>query len=155
MIQLRVSIGCVLQRYSVKYNTEWKFSPADGPWFNGATEALVKTVKRALNAAIGEQIMSFSELQTILFEVAQIVNQRPIGCHTSTPEDWNIFVSRMTCFLDGHLVTHPKVPFKSVLLTNTDLTTSKQLLKRSGKNGLGTFFLHLLLDRNGMSSKGT
>ena len=63
---------CVLQRYSVKYNTEWKFSPADGPWFNGATEALVKTVKRALNAAIGEQIMSFSELQTILLRLLKL-----------------------------------------------------------------------------------
>ena len=42
-----------LQRYGVSYGTEWKFQPADGLWFNGATEALVKTVKRAINSAVG------------------------------------------------------------------------------------------------------
>ena len=54
---------------------------------NGVTEALVKSVKNALNAAIGDQIMRFSELQTVMFEVAQIVNQRPIGRHPTSAED--------------------------------------------------------------------
>ncbi|XP_057294660.1 uncharacterized protein LOC130623195 [Hydractinia symbiolongicarpus] len=76
-----------IQRYGLKYNTTWRFSPADGPWFNGVTEALVKSVKRVLNATIGEQIMTFSELQTVMFEVAQILNQQPIGSHPTTPDD--------------------------------------------------------------------
>jgi hypothetical protein len=66
---------------------EWKFSPGDAPWYNGATEALVKTTKRALNAAVGENVMTFSELQTSIFEAAQLVNQRPIGHTPTTPED--------------------------------------------------------------------
>ena len=77
----------LLKRFSVNYNTEWSFSPADSPWVNGATEALVKTVKRSLNTAVGEQVISFVELQTVMFEAAQIVNQPPIGSHPSTPED--------------------------------------------------------------------
>ena len=48
---------------------------------NGVTEALVKSTKKALNAAVGDQIMDFSELQTVMYEAAQIVNQRPIGKH--------------------------------------------------------------------------
>ena len=76
-----------LQKYGVKYGTEWEFSLADAPTYNGATESLVKTVKRALNAAVGEQIMTFSELQTVMYEAAQIVNQRPIGTHPDSPED--------------------------------------------------------------------
>ena len=70
----------------MKHGVEREFSPADAPWYNGATESLVKPVKRALNAAIGE-VMSFSELQTVVFEVAQIVNQRPIGVHPTFPEE--------------------------------------------------------------------
>ena len=66
---------------------QWSFSPADAPWYNGATEALVKTTKRALNAAIGERVMSFSEIQTCMFEAAQLVNQRPIGAVPSSPQD--------------------------------------------------------------------
>ena len=59
-----------LQKYGVKYGTEWEFSPADAPWYNGAAESLVKTVKCALSAAVGEQIMTFSELQTVMYEAA-------------------------------------------------------------------------------------
>ena len=63
-----------IERYGVKHSVEWEFSPADAPWHNGGTEYLVRLVKRALNAAIGEEVMSFSELQTVMFEAAQIVN---------------------------------------------------------------------------------
>ena len=69
------------------HGTEWKFSPSDAPWYNGCAEALVKSVKRALCTAIGDQIMYFVELQTCLFEAAQLVNQRPIGTAHSSPEE--------------------------------------------------------------------
>ena len=54
---------------------------------NGVTEALVKSVKRSLNSAIGDQVLSFSELQTAMFEATQFVNSRPIGKHPSDPCD--------------------------------------------------------------------
>ena len=63
-----------IERYGVKHGLEWEFSPADAPWYKGATESLVKPVKRALNAATGEEVMSLRELQTVKFEAAQIVN---------------------------------------------------------------------------------
>ena len=77
----------MIKRYGIKYKTEWEFSPADAPWQNGATEALIKPIKRALNNAIGEEVMSFSEVQTVMFEAAQLVNQRPIGAHPTSPEE--------------------------------------------------------------------
>ena len=66
-------------------NTE--FATVASPWVNGATEALVKTVKRALNTVAEEQVLSFIELQTLMFAAGQTVNQRLIGSHPSTPED--------------------------------------------------------------------
>ena len=77
----------LLKRYGLNKGTDWSFPPPNAPWHNGATEALVKTVKRAVNTAIGDQVLTFSELQTVLFEAAQLVNQRPIGQHPSHPED--------------------------------------------------------------------
>jgi len=74
-------------KYGRSFDCEWEFSPADGKWYNGATEALVKSVKRALNAAIGDCILKFSELQTCMFEAAELVNERPIGAHPITPEE--------------------------------------------------------------------
>ena len=76
-----------IQVYGHKRGTTWNFTPADAPWYNGATEALVKTVKRALTTAVGEQVLSFSELQTCMFEAAQLVNQRPIGVHPCDPNE--------------------------------------------------------------------
>ena len=66
---------------------EWNFTPADAPWQNGTSESLIRSVKRSLKAAIGESILTFSELQTVLFEVANLINERPIGFHLRSPED--------------------------------------------------------------------
>jgi hypothetical protein len=76
-----------IAKYGSSFNAEWEFAPADGKWYNGATESLVKSVKRALNAAIGENVLKFSELQTCLFEAAELVNARPIGAHPSSPQE--------------------------------------------------------------------
>jgi len=73
--------------YGHERGIEWKFSPGDAPWYNGTAEALVKSTKRALEAAIGESVMTFSELQTCMLEAAQLVNQRPIGILPTTPND--------------------------------------------------------------------
>ena len=66
---------------------QWDFILADAPWQNGASEALIKSVKRALTAVIGESILTFSELQTTLFEIANLINERPIGRHPTSPDD--------------------------------------------------------------------
>ena len=42
---------------------EWKFSPAEAPWYNGCCEAVIRSVKRCLTHAIGLQNVTFSEMQ--------------------------------------------------------------------------------------------
>ena len=76
-----------ITQYGHEHGTEWSFSPASAPWYNGATEALVKCTKRALNSSIGDQILRFSEMQTVMMEAAQLVNQRPIGRHPVHPDE--------------------------------------------------------------------
>ena len=73
--------------YGHQQGVEWKFSPADAPWYNGTAEALVKSTKRALEAAVGDSVLTFSELQTCMLEAAQLVNQRPIGVIPNMPDD--------------------------------------------------------------------
>ena len=60
---------------------------ADAPWQKGASETPVKSVKKAITVAIGESVMTFSELQTVCYEAANLVNERPIGRHPTSPED--------------------------------------------------------------------
>ena len=76
-----------LDQFGVEKGVKWTFSPPDAPWMNGATEALIKSVKSALNTSVGDHIMTYSELQTVMFECAQIVNQRPIGKYPTNPND--------------------------------------------------------------------
>ena len=76
-----------LQQFGVTQGLKWIFSSADAPWQNGISEALIKSVKRAITLAIGESVMTFSELQTVCFEAANLINERPIGRHPTSPDD--------------------------------------------------------------------
>ncbi|XP_068690619.1 uncharacterized protein [Montipora foliosa] len=66
---------------------QWEFTTADAPWQNGVSEALVKPVKRAITEAIHESILTFSEQQTVLFQIANLISERPIGRHPTSPDD--------------------------------------------------------------------
>ena len=76
-----------MEIFSSSNGFEWEFTSADAPWQNGCAEALIKTAKRGIKAAIGEQALSFAELQTVHFEVAALMNERPIGIHPAHPDD--------------------------------------------------------------------
>jgi hypothetical protein len=91
--------------------SNWTFTTADAPWMNGATEALVKSVKRALHTIIGDQVLTFSEFQTVMYEAAQLVNQRPIGRHPTHPDDGSYLCPND--LLLGRATSHvPQGPFK-------------------------------------------
>ena len=87
---------------------EWNFTPTDAPWQNATSESLIRLVKRSLKAAIGESILTFSELQTVLFEVANLIHERPIGRHLRSPEF--LFVPKLPTFRPFHN-TSTKWPF--------------------------------------------
>ena len=76
-----------IKEYGLQFGTTWYFQPADAPWYNGSTEALVKTAKRALLVTIGEQAFTFSEYLTIMFETAELINERPIGIKSLSPDE--------------------------------------------------------------------
>ena len=76
-----------LQEFGATEGLEWEFTPADAPWRNGVTESLIKSVKKALNVAVNDNVMTFSELQTVFYEAANLVNERPIGRHPTSTDD--------------------------------------------------------------------
>lgn len=58
---------------------KWKFSSPFAPHQGGVFERLVGVVKSHIPATVGSNRLSACELTTILYEVAAIVNSRPIG----------------------------------------------------------------------------
>ena len=67
---------------------KWTVVPAEAHHHNGLSESLIKSVKRSITHVVGENVLSFSELQLAMFEVANILNCRPLGITSdSDPED--------------------------------------------------------------------
>lgn len=78
-----------LLAHGVKTGTEWKFSAPDAPWQNGLSESLIRGVKRSLRLTVGTDHpkLAFDEFQTVLFEIANVLNERPIGRHPTSPDE--------------------------------------------------------------------
>ena len=98
--------------FGIEKGLEWKFSPADGPWQNGCAEALVKSAKKAIMGSIGMQILTVSEIQTVCFEAANLLNERPIGRHPTDPDD-GVYLCPNQLLLGRASARVPAGPFKS------------------------------------------
>ena len=60
-------------------NFRWDIFPADSPWRQGKAERRIGVVKKLIRIAIGDSRVTPVELQTILFECADMCNERPLG----------------------------------------------------------------------------
>ena len=69
-----------ITNFGVSQGMRWHFNKAaDAPWYNDCCESLIRLVKQGLIRIIGDSILTFGELQTVLYEVANLMNERPIG----------------------------------------------------------------------------
>ena len=76
-----------IMEFGVNDGLRWQFTSANAPWQNGCSEALIRSIKKMLKNIIGEQVLSFSELLTVMFEVGNLMNERPIGIHPTQPDE--------------------------------------------------------------------
>ena len=69
-----------IEKDCTTHKTDWEFSPADSPHYQGLTEAMVKTVKRAVKVIYSHGMrLSWQEYVTLGYEVTNMVNSRPLG----------------------------------------------------------------------------
>ena len=73
------SMGDKLRSLGSEKNFRWEISPPDSPWRQGKAERRIAIVKKLLRLAVGDTRVSPVELQTILMEIANMCNERPIG----------------------------------------------------------------------------
>lgn len=62
-------------------------------WQNGVSESLIRLVKRGLCVSIFESVFILGELQTALFNVANLINERPIGMKPGSDLDLGTYLS--------------------------------------------------------------
>ena len=97
--------------FSAERGIEWNFITPGAPHQNGCAESLVKSVKIALKKAIGDSLLTPSELYTCLLDVANLVNQRPIGRVPNDPDD-GAYICPNDMLLGRASPQVPQEPFK-------------------------------------------
>jgi len=73
-----------------KDGTQWRFNPPSAPHFGGKWEAGVKSVKHHLDRVIGEALLTYEEMNTLLIQIEAILNSRPLTPCSDDPEDLNV-----------------------------------------------------------------
>ncbi|KFD60962.1 hypothetical protein M514_26860 [Trichuris suis] len=82
-----------VEKFSTREGIRWKFQPANAAHFGGVHESLVKSTKRALYRMLASSntdlhLLTEDVLRTLLFEVAGLLNSRPITYASSDPQDF-------------------------------------------------------------------
>ncbi|XP_074612412.1 uncharacterized protein LOC141866777 [Acropora palmata] len=100
-----------LKEFNAEKGMKWQFATPAAPHQNGCAEALVKSTKIALKRAIGEQVLTPFEFYTCLLEVANLINQRPVGRIPNDPDDGS-YLCPNDMLLGRSSSTVPQGPFQ-------------------------------------------
>ncbi|XP_071581890.1 uncharacterized protein [Temnothorax nylanderi] len=69
--------------------TQWRFNPPSAPHFGGKWEAGVKSVKYHLKRAVGEALLTYEEMTTLLTQIEAVLNSRPLNPLSEDSDDLN------------------------------------------------------------------
>ena len=133
-----------LKDYGAENGMSWHFTAADAPWQNGCAESLVKSIKKAIKGVVGEQILTFSELQTVMFEAANLVNERPIGQHPTEPDETS-YLSPNHLLLGRASSRIPSGPFDYTKNQHSRFKFIQQLVDNFWKRWIRFYFPSLLI----------
>jgi hypothetical protein len=74
-----------VQAYSLAKCIKWQYIPEKSPWMGGFYERMVGTVKVCLKKALDGLCLYPDELRTVLAEVTEVVNSRPLVYAENVP----------------------------------------------------------------------
>ena len=57
---------------------QWSFNPPSAPWFGGAWETLIKSIKRAIKVMLGNVLTVYETFLTVVADVESRLNSRPL-----------------------------------------------------------------------------
>lgn len=133
---------------------QWHFNPPSAPHFGGLWEAGVKSVKTHLSRVIGEQILTYEELYTVIVQIESLLNSRPLSPVSSDPSDLSVLTP-------GHFLTlEPLTALPEKDLTNVklNLLTRWQLIQRLHQDFWSRWhkeYLHTLNQRGKWTNPST
>lgn len=134
----------VLDEWTTVKFEHWILTSAGAPWQNGVTEALIRSVKRAIEFSVGQNVLTFSELQTVLFEIANLLKERPKGRHPTSPED-GAYLCLNDLLLGRATSRIPNDPFDESVNTRKCFTFVQTIVDTFWKRWNSNYFPSLML----------
>ena len=64
----------------------WQFNPPAAPWWGGFWERLVHSIKAPLKKILGKALVSDKELSTLIIQIEEQINSRPLTTLVDDPE---------------------------------------------------------------------
>ena len=81
------SFNSEVTSYLASRSIKWTMIPPRGPHFGGLWEAGIKSVKYHLRRIVGNTLLSFEELETVLSRIEACLNSRPLTHLSADPND--------------------------------------------------------------------
>lgn len=106
--------------------TKWMFNPPSAPHFGGKWEAAVKSTKYHLLRVIGDTILTYEELTTVLTQIEAVLNSRPLCPLSDDANDYTALTPGH--FLIGEALT--TIPEPNLLSEPISRLSRWQLLRQ-------------------------
>lgn len=94
-----------IQDKLLKFSTKFKFNPAASPWMGGIWERNIGSIKYHLKRIVGNRILTYEELSTVLVEIEACLNSRPVCTINDNPDEMEILTPGH--FLVGDMLMAP------------------------------------------------
>ena len=102
LIEYHVKSKEYIDKFQV-FNIRHLKIPVYAPWFGGCWERLIRTIKKCLYKSIGKNKLTYFELLTLLSDVQNAINSRPLTYRCSS--DSGLEIITPNCFLRARLDT--------------------------------------------------
>ena len=76
-------------------NIKWKFILGKSPWWGGFYERIIGIIKRCIKTVAGKALLNYDKLTTLLAEIDQTLNSRPVTYLSDEHNDEAITSSRL------------------------------------------------------------
>ena len=151
-----------LIRFGAERGIEWLFIMPDAQHQNGSAEImvkLVKGVKQAFMKSLGEQILSLYEMMTLMCEISNLVNQRPIGIkpnsyvHPEFLSPNSLYLGRCSDRISSGPFAKTGIPFEDPKQIQNRFRLVQAITDQFWKNWNQTYFPTLLVQQKWHTSK--
>ena len=89
--------------YMADLRIDWSFNPPYASHRGGAIERMIRSIRKVLLAAVGTQLLTDEQLQTVMCEAERVVNSRPLTYTSSDPRDCEVLTPAKLLLLDDNL----------------------------------------------------